>query len=487
MAEVHEEATHVWCHKRRLAFFFSAMRHFREELRTRDITVHYHELTAKKSTDRGPDFSTILRRDVPEHAPRKLIVLEPGDHRVLKALQKTAMALKLPLEIRPDRHFYCRIDEFRDWARGKKSLVMENFYRQMRQKHDVLMLGGKPVGGEWNFDKDNRETFSAKSPPRVPNPEQFAPDAITNQVLSLVGKRFADHPGSIDDFDLPVTRSQARAFLADFVRHRLEKFGPYEDAMWEGETFLYHSRLSALLNLHLLNPRECIDAAVSALEEKRAPLNSVEGFVRQIIGWREFIRGIYWLHMPEYAEMNALDCSEELPPFFWNGETDMRCAADAMRSVIDHGYAHHIQRLMVLGQFSLLYGVHPHRFHEWHMAMYLDAIDWVSLPNTLGMSQYGDGGIVGTKPYCATGNYIDRMGNYCSRCRYDPKVATGENACPFTTFYWDFLDRHRERFADNHRMGFQMKNLERKKPAELAGILEWAGELRRRIAAGTRI
>jgi deoxyribodipyrimidine photolyase-related protein len=306
--------------------------------------------------------------------------------------------------------------------------------------------------------------------------------------MGMVESRFADHPGSLEHFSLPVTHDEAVRAVRDFVEHRLAEFGTYEDAMWTDEPFLYHSRLSAALNVKLVSPRYCIDKAQEAYEAGAAPLNSVEGFVRQILGWREFVRGVYWHHMPAYGEMNALECSDRgVPGLFWDGETDMRCVAQCMRSVLDHAYAHHIPRLMVLGQLALLSGVHPFEFHQWHMAMYADAIDWVSLPNTLGMSQYGDGGIVGTKPYCATGKYINRMSNYCSDCPYDPDQATGDGACPFTTLYWDFLARHRKRFERNRRMGFQMKNLERKKPAELEAIRKEASELLDRIDAGERV
>jgi deoxyribodipyrimidine photolyase-related protein len=491
MAENQREATHVWCHKLRLAFFFSAMRHFRDELRDAGNTVHYHQLQPDRRKDSGEDFVTILAADVKRLRPKRLIVVEPGDHRVWAMLRDAADNLGLELETRPDRHFYCGIDEFRDWADGRKSLVLETFYRHMRKKHGVLLDdNAEPAGGAWNFDHDNREAFGKGGPPtlNLKAPRRFQPDDIDDHVVALVQRRFGDHPGNLDHFDLPRTRRQAVALLREFIRHRLGDFGRYEDAMWRGEPFLYHSRLSAALNVKLLDPRECVEAAVAAYHAGEAPINSVEGFVRQIIGWREFIRGVYWLNMPEYARLNALQCDDrDVPGFFWDGQTDMACVADAMRSVIDHGYTHHIQRLMVLGQFALLLGVHPRRFHDWHMAMYLDAIDWVSLPNALGMSQYGDGGTVGTKPYCASGAYINRMSNYCRGCRYRPTEATGEAACPFTTLYWDFLARHHKRLRKHPRMVMQVRNLERKKGEELSAIRRTAGHITRAIDAGERI
>jgi len=401
---------------------------------------------------------------------------------VLHQLQETADDLDIPLELLKDRHFYATPEDFEKWADGKKSLLLENFYRHMRKTHKVLMAdNGKPVGGEWNFDKDNRESFGKKGPDTEPLPV-FNPDKTTKEVIKLVEERFADHPGSLDHFDLPVTRDDAQKALKSFIDHRLPDFGTHQDAMWNDEHFLNHSRLSPMINVKLLNPREVIAAAVKAYENGKAPINSVEGFVRQVIGWREYIRGIYWLKMPDYAEMNFFETDEELPQFFWDGETDMACARDAMQNVIRHGYAHHIQRLMVLGLFSQIYGADPYKFHEWHMAMYLDAIDWVSLPNTLGMSQFGDGGIVGTKPYCASGNYINKMGNYCKGCRYKYNQATGEDACPFTTFYWDFLARNEDKLKDNRRMVFQMKNLEKKRnTGDLEAIQDHAEELRKNL------
>ena len=489
MAEVDEEVSNVPSHKLRIALFFSAMRHFRDALRERGLTVHYTELPKRPEQDRGASFGQLLRLDLPALAPEQVLVTRPGDHRVLEQLRAAAKAARIPLELNEDRHFYSTPEEFEAWADGRKELIQENFYRLLRKRHGILLDdAGQPEGGRWNFDEDNRETFGREGPGKVRPPRRFRPDDVTRQVLALVEARFPDNPGTLEHFDLPVTRKQARQLLTDFVEHRLPDFGTYEDALWTGEPFLYHSRLSVALNLKLLDPRECVDAALAAYHEGGAPLNSVEGFVRQVLGWREFIRGIYWRSMPEYAELNALECDDrDVPSFFWDGETDMRCVREGMESVLDHGYAHHIMRLMVLGLFSQLLGVHPYRFHAWHMALYLDAIDWASLPNTLGMSQYGDGGIVGTKPYCATGAYVKRMSNFCSGCAYDPKQATGDEACPFTTLYWDFLARHGKRFAKNRRMTLQMKNVQRKAPGELAEIRRRAKDLRRRIDAGERV
>lgn len=484
MAKVEHEASHVWCHQLRIALFFSAMRHFRKALKSKDYRVEYHELTKDRSNDSGRTFDELLSEAVSRLKPEKLIVVQPGDFRVLHELQQAADGLGVELEVRSDTHFYSTIENFRDYAEGRKNLRLEYFYREMRKSHDVLMDdSGEPTGGQWNFDHDNRESFGRSGPQDLPRLKTFRPDEITKQVIELVGSRFADHPGHLNHFNLPVTRRQALRYLRDFIEHGLPEFGKWEDAMWEDEPFLYHSRLSAPLNLKLLSPRECVDTAVEAYRTQQAPINSVEGFVRQILGWREFIRGVYWTQMPDYADLNHLDHEAELPQFFWDGDTDMNCVRQSMQHVLNHGYSHHIQRLMVLGNFAQLWGVHPLKFHHWHMAMYLDAVDWVSLPNTLGMSQYGDGGIVGTKPYCSSGNYINKMSNFCKGCRYDFKQRTGDDACPFTTLYWDFMQRHRDQLSDHPRMKFPMKHLEKlhKDPAEIDQISQRVEHLRKSL------
>lgn len=489
MAENNTEATHVWCHKIRLVLFFSAMRHFRDAQIDVGRKVRYHELNEDPKQDKGIDYKEFLQADLKELCPEKILVVSPGDMRVEHLLKEAAEEAGIELSILEDTHFYVTRSMFCDHTKGRKTLIMEHFYREQRKRFEILVDDkGKPEGGSWNYDDQNREKFGKQGPGDLPSPPDFKPNSVTSVVIKLVEKRFEDHPGKLDSFDWPVTREGALKALDDFIEHRLPKFGTYEDAMWQEEALLYHSRLSALMNLKLLNPRECVDAAVNAYHKGNAPLNSVEGFVRQILGWREFIRAIYFQEMPSYADRNALQCADrDVPTFFWDGETDMACVKDCMNSVITTAWNHHIPRLMVLGQFSLLLGVHPYKFHEWHMAMYADAIDWVSLPNTLGMSQFGDGGIVGTKPYCASGNYINKMSNYCKGCRYNFKEAHGENACPFTTLYWDFLNRHQQAFSKNRRMVFQMKNLERKPDEELKKIRIQADGLREKIDSGVRI
>jgi deoxyribodipyrimidine photolyase-related protein len=338
---------------------------------------------------------------------------------------------------------------------------MEYFYRQMRRKNGILVQENQPVGGKWNFDAKNRASFGKRGPGKIAAPMGFSPDKTTREVIELVEKRFADHPGSLVSFDWPVTPDQAWEAVTDFVENRLSRFGRYQDAMWRGKPYLYHSRLSSSMNLKLLNPKDVIKAAEKAFAAKLVPLNAAEGFIRQILGWREYVRGIYWHFMPEYMEMNALKARLSLPRFYWDGETDMRCLREVIGQTLEHGFAHHIQRLMVTGLFALLLGVKPKEVHKWYLAVYVDAVEWVELPNTLGMSQFADGGIMASKPYVATGKYIQRMSNYCASCRYNPAEAEGEDACPFTTLYWDFLMRHESMLRKNVRMHLQLRNLKR--------------------------
>jgi len=474
--EVMEEAAYIHQHKKRIAYFFSAMRHFCEDRREAGFQVFYSKLD--DPLNRG-SFAKEVKRWISDLKPSHLIVLEPGDWRVRQQLEQLNQ-----VEFREDRHFLFSHDDFSAFAKDHPKFILETFYRSMRKRHKILLdADAKPVGGRWNFDTENRAKLAAKDLSLFSRKRPFAADAITRDVIALVERVFPDHPGKLDHFNLPVTRQHALESLEDFVTHRLNDFGRYQDAMLEGEPFLFHSALSGPLNLHLLNPREVIDNVLQ--NETNAPLNSVEGFVRQILGWREFVRGIYWRTMPDYAEENALDADLPMPSFYWTGETDMRCLADAIAHTIDHAYAHHIERLMVLGLFCLLIGVKPYDVHRWHMSMFWDAIDWVSLPNTLGMSQFGDGGKIATKPYVASGAYIDKMSNHCASCRYDPKQALGEKACPFTTLYWDFLARHKQRFQANRRMTFAYANLTRKTREEIAAIRSHADDLKAKFTAET--
>ena len=484
MAEVRHESTHVWSSRIRIAMFLAAMRHHARALRTMDRRVHYVKLDDASNTGR---LDTELARAVRQWAPRQLVVTAPGDWRVLQDLRRTATELGLPLEVREDRHFFCSVREFAEYARRRRTLRTETFYREQRRRHGVLMDGAQPAGGRWNFDADNREAFGPHGPVLRAQPPASPPDAVTREVIELVQRMFADHPGTLDEsFSWPVTRAQARVALDHFIDARLEMFGRWQDAMWPGEPWLWHSQLSAALNLKLLQPREVVARTEAAWRAGRVPLASAEGFIRQLLGWREFVRGVYWTQMPRLAALNALDAREPLPGFYWRGDTDMACLRDAIGQTLRYGYAHHIQRLMVTGLFALLLGVEPRQVHAWYLAVYVDAIEWVELPNTLGMSQYADGGGMTSKPYVASGRYIERMssGRYCAGCRYRPGLRTGPQACPFTTLYWDFLVRHRARFAGHPRLGAQVRNLSRLAPAEIDSIAAQARALRAALREG---
>ena len=448
MMEVAEETVYVKHHKKKIALIFAAMRHYAAALARAGWTVDYIRLDDAGNTG---SFTGEVARAVERHRPARIRVVEAGEWRVQQMLEGWSARFGLPVEILADDRFICGILEFQTWAQGRSELVMEPFYREMRRKTGLLMTaGGKPEGGVWNLDKENRKT-----PLRglnYPSPERFAPDEITRQVLALVAARFADHFGELEHFGLPVTREQALAWLDHFVAASLPSFGDYQDAMIAGQDFLYHSWLSTSLNCGLLAPLEVCEAAVAAYTRGYAPLNAVEGFVRQIIGWREYIRGMYWLEMPEVADANALGASAKLPDFYWGAPTDMRCMAESVRNTAENAYAHHIQRLMVLGNFAMLAGVDPKQIDDWFLVVYADAYQWVELPNVIGMSQYADGGRLGSKPYAGGGAYINRMSDYCGRCRYDVKRKTGSDACPFNALYWDFLARHERRFRDNARM-----------------------------------
>ena len=447
IAEASQEATHVPSHKARIVLFLSAMRHFRDELRAQGRDVIYH------GQAEGP-LAELLRADVARLRPARIVLVQPGDYRVLESLRAAVPAL----ETLEDPHFYCTLTDFKIHAAGRKQLRLEYFYREMRRRHNVLMDGGAPAGGAWNYDAANRESFPKSGPGAVPPPARFAPDAVTREVMEFVERRYKHHPGRLEHFAWPVTRAQALAALENFIAHRLPQFGRYQDAMWTGEPWLYHSHLASSLNLKLLHPREAVEAAERAWRSGRAPLPAAEGFIRQILGWREYVRGIYWTYMPGYAERNALNAHAPLPGFYWTGETDMECLRQAIGQTLESGYAHHIQRLMVTGLYALLTGVDPKQVHEWYLSVYVDAVEWVELPNTLGMSQFADGGLMASKPYAATGKYIQRMSNYCAHCPYDPA-----KDCPFTKAYWEFLERNEAALRSVPRMEMQLRNLARRK------------------------
>ncbi len=453
MIEVIDEATYVAHHKRKIAYIFSAMRHHADALRDAGWRVDYVRLD---DPDNSGSFTGEVARAIARHAPDRIVVTAAGEWRVAAMIDSWETLFGIPVDVRPDTRFIATLDEFAAWAKGRKQWRMEYFYREMRRKTGLLMDGDKPVGGEWNFDSENRK--AAPRDPAMPRPLSFAPDAITREVLALVADRFADHPGSLDGFDFAVTRADALAQQAHFLAHALPRFGDYQDAMLNGEPFLWHSLLSPYLNSGLLDPLELAQAVEARFHEGDVPINAAEGFIRQIIGWREYVRGIYWHEGPDYATRNFLNATRPLPDFYWTGDTDMHCLSQAIGQTLDFAYAHHIQRLMITGNFAMLIGADPAEVHRWYLAVYADAYEWVELPNTLGMSQFGDGGLLASKPYAASGAYINRMSDYCGRCRYDVKQRTGPDACPFNALYWDFLARNAEKLAGNQRLAMPYRN-----------------------------
>lgn len=482
MAEVREESTHVWSSQIRIALFLSAMRHHAARLRDLGRTVEYIQLGEPGATG---GLAQELQRALRRWAPERVVMTAPGDWRVLQALRAGAASVGYDIDVREDRHFFCTVRDFAAFAKGRRGLRMEHFYREMRRRHGVLMDGDMPAGDRWNFDAQNQSPFPAAGPSFVPGRVRFEPDAITRQVIELVQREFSDHPGSLSQFDWPVTREQALLALERFVCERLSEFGHWQDAMWPGQPWLWHAQLSAAMNLNLIGAREVVARAELAWRTGAAPLASVEGFIRQVLGWREFVRGIYWTRMPGLSQANALGADQPLPALYWTGNTELACLADALRQTLELGYAHHIQRLMVTGLLALLLRVEPARVHEWYLAVYVDAVEWVELPNTLGMSQFADGGDMTSKPYIASGKYIERMsaGAHCARCRYAPGVRVGPTACPYTTLYWDFLLSHRARFVHHPRLGAQVKHLERLSQAQAIEIQAQARDLRARLCA----
>jgi deoxyribodipyrimidine photolyase-related protein len=463
MIEAPGEAGHVWSHQARIVLFLAAMRHFRDELRARGFTVHYIAL----GDSALPGLRERLAEQLQRLRPARLGLLEAGEWRLQEDIAAVAATAGVPMHAVEDRHFMCSRSEFARWAaRQGPSLRMEFFYREMRRRHRVLLdAQGGPEGGRWNFDADNRKAYPKAGPGLIPPPAFFEPDVLTREVIAEVAQRFNGHPGSLQHFGWPVTRVQALEALANFIDARLEGFGPHQDAMWSATPFGWHSLLSPALNLHLLDPREVIAAAEAAWRAGRAPLAGVEGFIRQILGWREFIRGVYWLDMPGLAQANHLQHGRALPAWYWTGATRMACARAAITQTLHYGYAHHIQRLMVTGLFALLAETEPRAVTAWYLAVYVDAVEWAELPNVAGMALYADGGRFTSKPYVASGAYIQRMSNHCGACHYAPTAkdaqARGKPTCPYTVLYWNFLDKHEPALAANPRTALMAKSVAR--------------------------
>jgi deoxyribodipyrimidine photolyase-related protein len=500
MVEAFEESTHVWSHKIRTTLFLSAMRHFAESLQQRGWRVDYRAL----ETHADKTLAAGLLAAIAQHQPQAVIGVEPGDLRVRQQIEDAIKSgaissgihsskplkdtKKTPeidisgafLSWREDKHFLCSLPQFRKWAGKSSSLRMEYFYRSMRKQYKVLMdadAPDQPLGGQWNFDADNRKSFGKAGPQNLPKAVDYRPDAITKKVIQQVNAHFAGHPGNLDDFNWPVTRAQALVALKDFIDNRLPQFGPHEDAMWTNLDFGWHSLLSSSLNLKLLNPLEVVLAAENAYRKNALDLASVEGFIRQILGWREFMRGVYFVDMPALKDANHYGHTNPLPEWYWSGDTQMNCMKQCIGQTLKNGYSHHIQRLMVTGMFGVTAEISPQKMCDWYLAVYVDAVEWVELPNTAGMALFANGGRFTSKPYVASGAYVKRMSNYCSGCKYDPETRVGATACPMTTLYWNFLDKHEASFAGNPRTALMVKNLQRMTPELRAGVRVRAAEM----------
>lgn len=467
-------------HKIKLVLLFAAMRHFAERLREGGWTVDYHGLGD------GEDIAGAWKTHRARFSSAELWVMEPNNYAEREMVRKTAAGQGMTLREFETCQFLVSRSEFAAFAGNRKRLLMENHYRLARQRLGILISpDGSPEGGAWNFDHDNRRTLTdwkRDGAPRPPARTAFPPDKITREVQREVGTVFEKNPGRVEEFSLPVTREGALEVLRDFVEVRLVRFGDYQDLMLQDSPGMFHSWISGPLNIGLLEPRECLEAAISAWRAGRAPLAAVEGFVRQILGWREFVNGVYWMRMPEYAAVNALEATRPLPDFFQTGETSMNCLRTVIGEVQATAYNHHIQRLMILGNFLLLAGIRPQEALRWFTDLYIDGFDWVMAANVLGMALHADGGFMATKPYAGSAAYISKMSNYCSGCRYDPKKKSGEGCCPFNLLYWDFYDRHAEKFAKNPRTSM-MVNAWRKRPeAEREAIRREAAEFLARLS-----
>ncbi len=448
MMEVAEETNYVRQHKAKIAYILSAMRHHAAALRERGWHVDYVKLNDPGNSG---SFTGEIARATQRHNIDSIRVTEAGEWRIMEMIENWEDQFGLPVTICPDTRFVATHQDFEDWAEGKKQLRMEFFYREMRRKTKILLdEDAKPEGGKWNYDSENRKP--AQRDLLMPQPIRFRSDNITKDVIDLVGAHFAGHPGSLDHFYFAVTHDEAMRQKRKFLDDALPQFGDYQDAMLTGEPFLWHSILSPYINSGLLDPLALCREVEQRYHDGDVPLNAAEGFIRQIIGWREYVRGIYWREGPDYAHRNFLSADRKLPDFYYTGKTDMHCMAQAIGQTLDMAYAHHIQRLMITGNFALIAGIDPHQVHQWYLEVYADAYEWVELPNTLGMSQFSDGGIIASKPYASSGNYINKMSDYCSECRFDVKQRTGPDACPFNALYWDFLDRNKDKLGDNNRL-----------------------------------
>ena len=474
MAEMRQETDYVKHHIQKVVAFFLSMRNFSERLKKTNNIVEYFTIS---DTDNLHDLEKIINFAVQKHQITKFEYQLPDEFRLDAQLQNICKNLKIESEVFDTEHFFTSRYELKDFYEGKKLYLMENFYRMMRKKHHLLMDGSVPLGNQWNFDHDNRKKYTGQV--AIPKEKSFNIN-VSNIVQEIKNNGIITF-GNINknDFSWPTSRQECLEVLDYFCKNLLKHFGDYEDAMHTDEKFLFHSRLSFAMNSKMLSPKEILETVINFYHKNETDitLSQVEGFVRQILGWREYIRGIYWKEMPNYAQMNKLENHNKLPDFFWTGNTKMNCMSLAINQSLDEAYAHHIQRLMVIGNFALLTQIHPDEVDAWYLGVYIDAIEWVEMPNTRGMSQFADGGIIATKPYVSSGSYINKMSNNCAKCHYNVKEKFGDKACPFNTLYWNFLDEKKQYFKGNNRMAMMMNLLNKMQPEELYKIKVKANEI----------
>ncbi|GAA4758736.1 MULTISPECIES: cryptochrome/photolyase family protein [Flavobacterium] len=448
LMEVQSETDYVRHHQQKVVAFFAAMRNFAEELQTKGCQVYYFKINDRHNQHSFEKNIALLQTQFEISAIQYQL---PDEFRLYQEFKKFKSIFSVEIKAYESEHFYCSLQDIADLGKEKKYYLLENFYRHLRKKHQILMVHDKPVGGKWNFDSENRNKWKNQVP--IPAAVQFNND-VTNIVEGLNERGIVTFGKSVTTSNYPKSRAQALEQLDYFLTHLLPHFGTYQDAMHTEEVLLFHSNLSFAMNVKMLSPKEVVQKVEEYYlnNQEHIVLAQVEGFIRQILGWREYVRMVYWNKFEEVKSSNFLDNHHPLPEVFWTGKSQMKCVATCAQNSLDHAYAHHIQRLMVLGNYALLMETHPDEVDAWYLGVYVDAIEWVQLPNTRGMSQFADGGIVATKPYISSGNYIDKMSNYCSSCTYDKKTKTEENSCPFNSLYWHFLDRNRSRFETNQRM-----------------------------------
>jgi deoxyribodipyrimidine photolyase-related protein len=472
MAEMGQETDYVKHHIQKIVAFFISMRNFSGVLEKNG-----HQVVYFKINESPRDLETFLNNTIQQHQITSFEYQEPDEYRLDAQLKSICESLSISTEMVDSEHFYTTRDEVANFFAGKKQFVMEYFYRNMRKKHDVLMVGSQPLGNQWNFDHDNREKYKGKH--AIPHLIPFKKN--TTSIVAEIDQAGVRYFGTIDleKFNWPTNQEEAHTLLDFFCEHLLAYFGTYEDTAVVGEKFLFHSRLSFVMNSKIISPKQVIETVVDYYfaHSEKITIAQVEGFVRQIIGWREYVRGIYWKEMPTYKTLNKLENKNKLPDFYWTADTKMKCLQESVKQSLTDAYAHHIQRLMILGNFALLTQTHPDEVDAWYLGVYIDAIEWVEMPNTRGMSQFADGGIMATKPYVSSGSYINKMTNYCANCHYNVKLKIGEKACPFNSLYWNFLDEKRVYFEKNQRMSMMLRLLDKMKPEDLADLKEKAAHI----------